>query len=897
MSDLEDSPAPGQGPDPFDSQAETLFDGPQSAPLRPDEEPPERIGPYRLEGPLGHGGMGEVFLAWDELLERRVAIKRIRPGSPQSPDQRERFRREARAAARLSHSAIVQIHELIPDLSGDAIVMEYVHGSTLAERLETGALPVRESLRLAREIAEGLAAAHAAGLIHRDLKAENVIITPQGQAKILDFGLVKPVVADAQDQALTRKGVLLGTYHSMSPEQASGGQIDERSDLFSLGVLLYEMLSGIAPFRGDNPLDTLKRVIADTPLSLTSVRDGIPPGVSKLVDRLLAKPRDERPQSAQEVIQELRDLEARLDRSDAHTVSETATAERTAVARRNIPWRPWFVAAGGVLVLAAAAMVGMMAHDRPRGKQPVPTPTALRPLRVAILRPEVKRETKNSRLELAATGVLAFSQATLSSFEGLAPIDPVQLPHTDGTRAEITKAGGADEVITGTVEPEGELARVTLSRIQCRDGVVLRSEIFQVRTGPSDLRLLSEAVVAPLRRLYPEKKLRPGTPNLGVRDEDYAELLAIKHDRDEGNIDLASDLARLETVLQSSPRFLEAQILAARISLYLYKMAPDPHFLEETRKRIARAHSLAPEDPRVLSLTFQSDLEKGDLKEAGDTLAELDRLLPGDPDTMALHASLAEKQGHIDEAIKGLRDAVRIAPTWQNLYSLASLEARTGHVREARGDFKTILEQSPGNAWAREGLARIEMFYGDLNSARTIFAELAQSSGESRDLIQLGFIDFLFRNNGKAAATYRRALKNKPGRLDGMITLNLADAEEEMNQHGKAKTDYKRALRFLARRRDVLRTPSGRMAMAQCLAQLGQSSEAVKLVQEILLQDSGDPLLLFDAALVETLVGDHFSAFNHAKAALEKGLQPSWFNAYGCFRADPKIQSLLKAPR
>jgi tetratricopeptide (TPR) repeat protein/tRNA A-37 threonylcarbamoyl transferase component Bud32 len=889
VSDPEDAPAPGSDPAPSDSQVETLFDGPPGRPLCPDGEPPERISHYRLEGPLGHGGMGEVFLAWDEILERRVAIKRIRQGSTQSSDQRERFHREARAAGRLSHSAIVQIHELI--LDRDAIVMEYVHGSTLAERLETGPLPVRESLRLAREIAEGLAAAHAAGLIHRDLKAENVIITPQGQAKILDFGLVKPVAADLQDEALTRKGVLLGTYHSMSPEQAGGGQVDERSDLFSLGVLLYEMLSGIAPFRGDNPLDTLKRVIADTQSPLTKVRSDIPPEVSALVDRLLAKSRDERPHSAQEAVRALRELEALMAPDVSDSVSEMITADWTSTARKrgrpagslSIPWRRWYLAAGGVIVLVTLAMVGMKVPSMRRG----------RPLRVVALRPEVEGATKDPRLEDAASGVLAFAQATLASFEGLSLIDPSQLLHTDGTPAEIVKAGAADEVITGTVEPEGELARVVLNR--CRDGIVLRSEVFRVRTGSSDLGLLSEAVVAPLRRLYPDKKPRPGTPDLGARDEDYAEFLAIKHDRDEGSIDLHSDLARLEKVLRSSPRFLEARILAARISFYLYRMELDPQMLGNARQHISEARLLAPEDPRILSLTFQSGLEQSDLKEAESTLDKLDHLLPGDPDVLVLQASLAEKQGRMDEAIEKLRTAVRLAPTWQSLYSLASREARTGQVEKARRHFDAILLQSPRNVWALEGRARIEMTYGDLNRARTIFADLARSSGQSRELVHLGFINFLLHDYEAAAKDYRRALGNKPGSSVGMITLDLADAEVEMNKPSEAKADYEKALRLLEDQSDILRTSTGRMYEAQCLARLGRASDAVAMIQETLQKKSDDPLTFFDAALVYTLAGEQSSALVNAQKALEKGLQPSWFDAYGCLRSAPAIRSLLEA--
>src|SRR3954447_17807025 len=155
-----------------------------------------RIGAYRIERLLGRGGMGEVYLAYDERLERRVALKRIRADSSSDPRLRQRFRREARAAARLSHPAIVQIHDILEDGSGDCIVLEYVDGRTLSSVLASGPPQPSFALRLAREIAEGLAHAHAQGLLHRDLKTENVIITGDGHAKILDFGLARPVSSD-----------------------------------------------------------------------------------------------------------------------------------------------------------------------------------------------------------------------------------------------------------------------------------------------------------------------------------------------------------------------------------------------------------------------------------------------------------------------------------------------------------------------------------------------------------------------------------------------------------------------------------------------------------------------------------------------------------------------------
>lgn len=271
----------------------------------------DRLGSYRIESLIGKGGMGEVYLARDERLQRFVAIKRIRMDRAFDSGHRERFRREALAVAQLGHPAIVQVFEWLETPIGNCLVMEWIKGRSLAEVIAAGELDLRRTLRLAYEIAEGLAEAHAKGLVHRDLKPENVLVTSTGHAKIVDFGLatvVRPAdedlaetnmpTAESSVTSLTSSGVLVGTFHCMSPEQAGGYDLDHRSDLFSLGCILYEMLSGRSPFRADHWMDTLRKVICETPQSLAQLRPDLPVGLIEMVDSLLAKDREERPANA-----------------------------------------------------------------------------------------------------------------------------------------------------------------------------------------------------------------------------------------------------------------------------------------------------------------------------------------------------------------------------------------------------------------------------------------------------------------------------------------------------------------------------------------------------------------------------------------------------------------------
>jgi predicted Ser/Thr protein kinase len=271
-----------------------------------------QIGPYQILERIGVGGMGEVFLAYDSRLDRKVAIKRIRPGSEVTSASRERFRREARLAARLSHSAIVQVYDILEDDGSEYIVMEYVEGTTLRDQVREGPMDVRAALEMARELAAGLDTAHRQGIIHRDLKSENVLVSTSGGPKILDFGIAKRFLEGEEEGSLTAENSILGTCRAMSPEQARGEPLDPSSDLFALGVLLYEALTGTSPFESDSHVGTLSRVILHRQAPARKLNPAVPLQLSQLIDRLLEKAAALRPVSAAEVRRELEEIAAHL---------------------------------------------------------------------------------------------------------------------------------------------------------------------------------------------------------------------------------------------------------------------------------------------------------------------------------------------------------------------------------------------------------------------------------------------------------------------------------------------------------------------------------------------------------------------------------------------------------
>ena len=251
--------------------------------------------------------MGAVYRAWDERLQRPVAIKRVLPERVDETS-RQRLLREAQAVAGLNHPSIVQVYDLVEADSADWIVLELVDGRTLHSLIESGRLGLAEAVTLAREVAEGLAEAHGKGIVHRDLKTENVMVTRSFHAKILDFGLAKSIW-QAPDPLISGYGSILGTGRAMSPEQAMGEEVDHRSDLFSFGTLLFEALTGQQPFRGTSTFNTLTKVCSAPHTPARELNRRIPVELSNLVDRLLEKNPEHRPRSAREVVVELRVIE------------------------------------------------------------------------------------------------------------------------------------------------------------------------------------------------------------------------------------------------------------------------------------------------------------------------------------------------------------------------------------------------------------------------------------------------------------------------------------------------------------------------------------------------------------------------------------------------------------
>jgi len=837
-------------------------------------------GPYRIDRRLGRGGMGEVYAGFDERLDRPVALKRIWPGQEEEEDgtARLRFQREARAVARLHHPAIVQIYDWVESGDGDWIVMELVEGRSLRNLLHEGPLGPGRAARLTRDILVGLAVAHAGGIIHRDLKAENVMVTADSspgkveQAKILDFGLAKRFEAETDETRISAEGKLVGTLSAMSPEQVRGREIGPRSDLFALGSLLYEMVTGVTPFRGESAAEILQRICTWDPPPARSLRPAVPEALSALIGRLLEKDPRQRPASAGQALAELdqilRELPADEGGFPASAVGtpashdETPTVQLPTGHRAKVRWR----AAAGVALLAILAAVGFQIQKPPRT------------LYVAV--PETVIAADSSQdLGLAASAVRTALLQGLLRFENVAALEPSRDEAALSDPVALARALAAEEVLTSRLECGSRTCRLELRRLRGADGRLLWTEGFTVDTG--GLLEIGLASIEHLRAAYPEARMRPGVPDLEVRPEDYEAYLRLKKRFDAREKGFSTDeaLAALERLERTSPRFLDLPLYAAAALAKRFEVTRDRADLERAAQEVERARAIAPDDPRVLVQQATVARAAGRLDDAEAALERLRRLEPGNAQRLQQKALLLERKGRRPEAVALLREAVRQLPSAGFHFNLGSMLYRHGDVAGARREMEAGLALAPEHYNGLSSLAQLELASGDPLRAAELYEKLVRRSPETTELSNLGTAYLLAGRYADAARRFREALAQTPGSPSAL--LNLADAELLTGRTQEAAALYRQVLEQI----DKDPQPEKLLTVrAQALAHLHRAPEAVTAVQEALRLDPENPFKAYEASLVFALIGDRESALWNARRALDRGFDRRWF-AFPWFNA------------
>jgi len=713
---------------------------------------------YRILERLGEGGMGTVYLAEDLRLERRVALKFLPAEVAADPERLARFRREAKAVARVNHPGIVTLHAVEEHDGEPFIVLEHVEGETLDRLMERHGLSLDRFFEIACSVADALRAAHEQGIVHRDLKPSNVMVTKSGQVKVLDFGLARvdgedtPVAPDAATELVTGSRVVLGTVPYMSPEQARGLRADARSDVFSLGIVLYEMATGARPFGGRSSVEILSAILRDSPPPLRARWDGLPDRLARIVHRCLEKDPAERYASSLELSLELRRLRDELaagaresaparaasvhERVDPRAPTEigdppggfaspTANGEREGGAERAaVRLRRWPLAAA---VLAALLVAGaLFLRQRPAPavvatarESPTPPATTLAVLPFSNLRPDPETDFLGYALADQVIGALTYVRNL-----GVRPASSVRkYQHGNYELSQVRGELGVTHAVAGNYLQQGDVMRLTVELVELASGDTVWREPFEV-AYVDVFELQDEVANRLLARLEvsftaaERERMRSDVSRDPQAYQLYLRALAVSEDAD-GNR-AASEM--LHRSLALDPDFAPAWLaLGRRTQLRAYWDLGGLDAHAEAKRQLLTALEKNPQllDAMAALTLLYTDAGETDL--ALRTALAMREINANSAEGWFAYGYVMRYAGLIDESVRAMDRALALDPTNRMFRSTGWTYVLAGRYDDAIRAFRL---GSSGVATAWEG--EIALRRGQLEEARSRLARAAE---------------------------------------------------------------------------------------------------------------------------------------------------------------------------
>jgi TolB-like protein/Flp pilus assembly protein TadD len=863
-----------------------------------------RLGPYEILAPLGSGGMGEVYRARDSKLQREVAVKVLPATLAQDPDALARFEREALAVAALSHPNILAIFDFGTQDGTAYAVTELLEGETLRGKLDGGSIPQSQALDWAHQIAKGLSAAHGKGVVHRDLKPENVFVTKDGHVKILDFGLAKRAEqpseqTNAPTSGHTAPGMVMGTVGYMSPEQVRGLPVDHRSDIFSFGAILYELLSGRKAFKKETAGDTMAAIIRDEPPELLQSGRSIPIALDHLVKHCLEKDRDNRFQSAKDV---------------AYALSEASSSSTAAVSSGSyaIPPRKRgksLAIAAAVVVLLAAA--GLFLWKRPKTSAAGHVAGVKR---VAVLPFENLGAPED---DYFADGIADQIRGKLTSLKGVEVIargSSTPYRKTTKTPQEIAKELDAQYLLTATVrwQKAGGANRVQVNPelVELRESGAPASrwqqpfdasltDVFQVQ---SDIAArVAEALGVALADTQEKTPVDKPTANVAaydsfLRGEEASGLMALTDPPS-----LRKALAFYEQAVALDPAFALAWARIGSANALLYSNSvPTPELAQRSRQAAEKAIALAPdraEGHQAMASMYRS---QGDFEHALQEYKRALELAPGRPDLIRGSAFVEETLGRWDEALEHLRQAKRLDPRIPG-FGLGDALLRSRKTAEARDELERVLAISPQNLAALEFAAMTYLCEGDLRGAREFLGRAGKSIEPTALVAYLAtYQDLVWVLDSSQLELLRRLTPSAFDDDTATWALVQAQASQLAGDAAAARGFAERAVAAMAEQ--IKATPNDAQLHALngwALAFAGRKEEAIAEAQRALalrpVERDGinGPYFMHLLARIYTLAGKQEKAID----TLESLLKLRYWVSPGWLSIDPSVDPLRSNPR
>lgn len=803
-----------------------------------------RLGPFELVARAGAGGMGEVYKARDSRLNRTVAVKVVKPGAT-TADRLRRFELEAQAASALSHPNILTIYDVGRD--GDAVYLatEWVEGRTLREVIDGPALPMPRVVDLAHQVAEGLARAHAVGIVHRDIKPENVMVSDDGLVKIVDFGLAKLTAAAdvaagqlVTQSALTMAGLVMGTVGYMSPEQASGRALDHRSDQFSLGLLIYEMATRMRPFVRPTAAQSLAATIEAEPQPIDALNPDVSPSLAAIVTRCLAKDPADRYESTRDLARDLRQV------LDAPPLRAAASES----ARRRSLGRRWWATAA-VALAAVAAMVWLWWPARVAPRDPGRPLVAVRAFR--NLSPDAAQS-------YFAAGMSEEIGGQLSLLSGLRLLSRAAVAqYGDGDIERLRRDLGVGSVVDGSVRVAGPRVRIAVQLIDASNQQTLWSgnydrDLADVFAVQRDVALeVAHALQAALTPAERQRVDRRPTANLDA----YQLYLRWTQTPSKGRGEWYANLGLLRQAIALDPAFV-----AARSSL---------------------AYSL------ILRSTFYDD----GAAYLAEGMAEAEAVLKQDPTAARAHGALATGyaiKGVASRARLSFQRALTLDPNdTLGMNNLSMLEAYFGRFVEGLDWARRGFEGSGklGNDYYHVSVPLISL-RDDALSWRWLTEAEGRTADHARVQQQLALVEVLRGRDQDATARLARAAGREPGSLE--LTQTRSEVAFLIDSSEQAAL-VEPLIKESAGTMSVWVAETPRVRFAHALSKRGDATRAAALVDEaersaMARIDDGDemPVWRVELAAINALKKDRAASLDALARAYDAG-----YREYGYLERDP----------
>jgi eukaryotic-like serine/threonine-protein kinase len=840
---------------------------------KPDGLVGSRIDRFAIKARLGSGGMGEVFLAEDTLLKRSVALKAIRHEHSADPEFCKRLLREAERASQLNNEHITRIYDVIEHGGQTLLVMEYVEGETLRSRLGKP-LPIEELFRIAEQCLEGVAAAHEHGILHCDLKPENIIITPAGVAKILDFGLACPAPTQVtRDSSSLQHG---GTLGYMAPEVLMGLPPAQTADIFSLGVILYEALMGIHPFQADARFGSADQIMDGPPLSN---RRSAPTGLEAVIGRMLARDPAQRYQSCAEAL------------ADVHAVRQGQNPLAAKAGRRSMQVRR------AAFLLAAIAFVILL--------WPLPPPPPAPGPRLLAVLPFQPADPNDSNSRALANGLTSTLTAQLGEVAEPYRLQIVPAADLRRQKAETARDArsmmGATLVLTGNLQVSGPTLRVTYSLVetsslqQLRSGVITdeANRVFEVQNhviGEVLNGLDIELAIEDRRQMTTRGTAQPRAYDYYLRGYGYLHV----YDREES---LDNAIAAFQSSIQIDPQFAPAY--AGLGQAHLQKKnhsAEDVAQAREACSRAAELDKMLPDAEICLGMLLN---ETGEYDQAAQHLNRSIQLDDRREEPFRELARSYEGLRRLDDAEASLRRAIALQPQyWGGYKRLGKFYYDHGRSNEAIEEFKRVVTLAPGNFSNYSNLGGIYIMQGRYAEAVPMLEKSLSLHRSNQALSNLGVAYHSQGQYEQAIRLYEEALQLKPD--DHTVVGNLGEAYAQLSGRRKESVVYStRALALAENELRINRNDASILSYASLYAaRLEHRSLAEQYRGRALALSAHDPQIRENSALVLAHFHEDQAALRELKLAVSEGLPPARISnnpLWSRFRGYPQYAQILSA--